>query len=389
MPMLNKQEKDILRLMLDNICHKIELYSPEDLDSMNDSTAPEFKLPTPKEVYDELNRYVIGQERAKKIMSVAAHNHYKRLLIYKDSKYTKKLDKTNCMLMGPTGSGKTFIVKKLSEFLKVPYFIADANSLTASGYVGKDVDSVIEGLLTSAKDNAEAAATGIVFIDEVDKISKKTTGSGKKDPGGESVQQALLKMIEGTTVEIERTKGIMKEKVTIDTSNIMFIFGGAFVGIEDIIKKRLGIKGKTSGFTIQPEEEKKEVDKILHEVTPDDIEEFGFIPEFLGRIPLVATLDELSEEDLYNILSKVEDNAIDQYKDLFDYSEKDLTFEDPAIWEMAKLAKEMKTGARSLKTIMETVLLESMFELEDCNVTKEYVENVYAQIRKYSKAGTS
>lgn len=366
---LTTKERDFFEKKLDAIRNRIDLEMGVEGDA-------DFVLPTPNDIYDHLDKYVIGQERAKKILSVCAHNHYKRLLIYRDSGFEKKLDKTNMLLLGPTGSGKTYLVKKMAEFLQVPYYIADASGLTAAGYVGKDVESIVEGLINNCSGNYDAAATGIIFIDEFDKIAKrKTSGRSGKDVGGEAVQQALLKIIEGTTVEIEKQSGFAKMKMTIDTSNILVIVGGAFVDLEDTIADRLKIKKSSGlGFTSSKEEKQEVTPSLLKHVVAQDIEEFGFIPELLGRLPLIATLDELTEEDLYNILTKVKNNLVEQYQELFDFSGKALAFDDDSLWEIARTAKKLKTGARSLKTIMETVLLDAMFDVEDAMITKQYVE---------------
>lgn len=365
---ISKQEKQFFQKKIQAVRDKVSLAV--------DVSAGDFILPSPSEIYEHLDKFVIGQERAKRILSVCAHNHYKRLIIYRDSNFEKRLDKTNMLLLGPTGTGKTYLVKKLAEFLGVPCYIADASSLTAAGYVGKDVESLVEGLINNCGTNYDAAATGIIFIDEFDKIAKKK-GNNKsgKDIGGEAVQQALLKIIEGTTVEIEKQSGFTKMKMSLDTSNILVIVGGAFVDLEEIIAERLKIK-KSSGIGFGAKEEDKEIGpSLLKHTLVQDIEEFGFIPELLGRLPLIATLDELTEEDLYNILVKVENNLVEQYQELFAHSLKLLTFEDEALREIARTAKKLKTGARSLKTIMETVLLDSMFDVEDKTITKEYVES--------------
>lgn len=378
--MLNNNEKVFFDETLDAVRRKIDLFE--------DDVGEEFELSQPKEIYDYLDKFVVGQERAKKILSVAAHNHYKRLLIWKDSKFEKKLDKTNCLLIGPTGSGKTFMVKKLAEYLKVPYYVADANSLTAAGYVGKDAESIVEGLINASNDNFDAAATGIIFIDEFDKIAKRKSGGAKsKDVGGESVQQALLKIIEGTVMDFERNQGLTKVKFSIDTSNILVIVGGAFVGLEDTIKKRMKIvDSKPLGFITKEEEKKKEeTDNFLKYVRTEDLEDYGFIPEILGRLPLCATLSELSEDELVNILTNVENSQLDQYKSMFEYSNKTLELNEEAIREVARTAKALGTGARSLKTIMENVLLEHMFNLDDAKITGEYVKNVSTSMGFNSK----
>ena len=381
--MLTKQEKDFFDATKNAVRSKIELFHEE-----NDK---DFNLNSPREIYEHLDRFVVGQERAKKILSVVAHNHYKRLLIWRESGFKRKLDKTNCLLIGPTGSGKTFMVKQLAEFLNVPYFIADANSLTAAGYVGKDAESIVEGLINAADGNYDAAATGIIFIDEFDKIAKRKGGGGKsKDVGGEAVQQALLKIVEGTNMDFERTNGLTKVKFTLDTSNILVIVGGAFVGLEDIIEKRMKIRRDTPiGFNSAPDVDVPNRGDILQYATNEDLEEFGFIPEILGRLPLVAPLKELTTEDLVNILSKIENNLVGQYTELFKFDDKELVFDDEAITEMAEIAKTFGTGARSLKTIMENVLLDAMFEVDHTHVTAEYVKNIQSQMGRNPKAATA
>ena len=378
MKTISNDEKSFFEKKLAAVRDKVEL-------SFDNMQGGDFNLPNPKQIFDYLDMFAVGQDKAKRMLSVAAHNHYKRLLIYKESEYEKKLDKTNLMLLGPTGSGKTFLVKKLAEFLKVPCYVADANSLTAAGYVGKDVDSLIEGLVDAAQGNYDAAGTGIIFIDEFDKIAKRKIPGKNRDVGGEAVQQALLKLVEGTSVEVERSTGFAKVKFSIDTSNILIIVGGAFVDLEEIIAKRLKV-GPTTNFGFGAALNQTTANLgLLHHAKPEDLEEFGFIPEILGRIPLIGVLDELTEDDLVNILTNIENNLVYQYKELFKFSELELEFEEDSLYEVARLAKQQKTGARGLRSILENVLLDYMFELKDAKITIDDVKKIQAQLGRVTE----
>jgi|TARA_R110000772_G_scaffold14135_3_gene41113 ATP-dependent Clp protease ATP-binding subunit ClpX len=378
MSLVIEKDLDFLSDLLESLREKVEL-AQESTDMVD------FNLPKPREIYNYLNQYVVGQERAKKVLATAAHNHYKRLLILRDSKFKDRLDKTNVMLMGPTGTGKTYLVKKLAEFMKVPYYIADANSLTSAGYVGKDVESLIDGLVSAANGAFEAAGTGIIFIDEFDKIARRNNSAKQRDVGGEGVQQALLKLMEGTTVEVERNNGLTRMKIKIDTMNIFFIVGGAFVGLEESIAKRLKV-GPSTNIGVNADIEERMPDlSLLKLATPQDIEEYGFIPELIGRIPLTASLDELTIEDLIFILTEIKNNPVDQYKKLFSKSNTTLEFNNEALVAIAELAKKQKTGARGLKTILENVLLDDMFELSSKTVTDEDVKKIQSSMERYSK----
>jgi len=366
---LRTKDKEFLQSTLELIRDKIDLLS--------DDGDISFTLPQPRDIYDYLNEYVVGQDRAKKLLSVAAHNHYKRLLIYKDSNFeeSSKIDKTNIMLIGPTGSGKTYLVKHLAKMLNVPYFVADATTLTSAGYVGKDVDSLVEGLINASGDKYDAAATGIIFIDEFDKLAKRNDGTGRRDVGGEGVQQALLKLLEGTTVEIERSNGFGKMRFSIDTSNIFFIVGGAFPGLEEIIASKQQKNESSIGFNKNIVKTKAEKN-LIHNVTTEMLESFGFIPEILGRIPLIATLDELTKDELKYILTNVKNNLVDQYTRLFNYSKIDLKIEDDAIDIIAEEAIKRQIGARGLRALMEELLLEYMFELHSAVIDKTEAERI-------------
>jgi ATP-dependent Clp protease ATP-binding subunit ClpX len=365
-------------------------------EAQREETRPSVALPTPSEIKTFLDDYVVGQDRAKKVLAVAVYNHYKRVYSRRPARPVRpgqpraggadevELQKSNILLIGPTGSGKTLLAQSLARFLNVPFTIADATSLTEAGYVGEDVENIIQNLLHNADYDVEKASRGIVYIDEIDKIARKgDSPSTTRDVGGEGVQQALLKIVEGTRANVTPRGGKkynQQEYIQVDTSNVLFIVGGAFCGLEQVIRRRVGVKGLGFGAKIDQKAESS-LGELLARVEPQDLTRFGLIPEFVGRLPVIATLTDLSEDDLLTILTQPKNALVKQYQKLFDLEKVKLSFSREALRATAHEAMRRKSGARGLRAILEQAMLDIMYDVpyregvKECRITDGVILN--------------